>query len=293
MPALPPSPNLEQLKNRAKDLLRAYRLGDPQARLRVREYLPHPTSAASTGTDERRFRLSDALLVLAREYGFPSWPKLKAAVEAAAGGAGTSLAPRQALPAMEIEPSPRKRFIRDLSAEIAGLAGGRDAQPLAVRFSAMPLRDIVSVRASLVESGEYPLLVDALIAGLAHASPWVRYNCAGALDHLGDDRCAGPLRRLLNDPVPRVRRMALHSLACDACKLAPLRRGEDIIALMVERALEDPSVKVRRHAAAGLADSSDARAISALETVVARETDPSLLRIARRGLAGRAASVLQ
>ncbi len=117
----------------------------------------------------------------------------------------------------------------------------------------------------------------------------MRYNCAGAMDHLGDDRCAEPLRRLLDDPVPRVRRMALHSLACDACKIAPLRRGADVVALMVERALEDPSINVRRHAAAGLTGYSDPRTVSALETLVARETDPSLLQIARRGLAGRAA----
>lgn len=186
--------------------------------------------------------------------------------------------------------SPRKRVIQELSAEIAELAGSRETERLAGRFALMPLRDIVSVRASLLESGQYPLLVDALIAGLEHASPRVRYNCAGAIDHLGDDRCVEPLRRLLNDPVPRVRRMALHSLACDACKLAPLQSGADIVALLVERALEDPSINVRRHAAGGLARYSDPRAASALQTLVARETDPALLRIARRGLANRAVS---
>lgn len=79
---LPDRPSLEQLKNQAKDLLAAYRAGDEAARRRFQEHLPHSTQSAAG--QERAYRLSDAQLVLAREYGFASWPQLKAHVEVAA-----------------------------------------------------------------------------------------------------------------------------------------------------------------------------------------------------------------
>ena len=70
---LPLEPNLDQLKNQAKDLLKAHKASDPEATQRVRE--SHP------GWSGAKLRLSDAQLVIAREYGFASWPKLKAHVE--------------------------------------------------------------------------------------------------------------------------------------------------------------------------------------------------------------------
>jgi len=70
---LPPEPNLEQLKNQAKDLLKAHKAADPDAIQRVQESTP--------GKSIAKLRLSDAQLVIAREYGFASWPKLKKHVE--------------------------------------------------------------------------------------------------------------------------------------------------------------------------------------------------------------------
>ena len=74
---LPPSPDLDHLRNQAKALKRAFLADDADAVRRVRAVLP---SAAST------LRLADAQLVIAREYGFPSWPKLKRHVETVRGG---------------------------------------------------------------------------------------------------------------------------------------------------------------------------------------------------------------
>jgi len=54
---LPPHPNLEYLKKQAKESLRDMRQRDPA------------------------FKLADAQHAIAREYGFSSWPKLKAHVE--------------------------------------------------------------------------------------------------------------------------------------------------------------------------------------------------------------------
>jgi ankyrin repeat protein len=68
---LPERPDLEHLKNQAKALLRAYRESDPQAAGRFRS-LPLPPGVAP--------KLADAQRLVAREYGFPSWAKLKAHV---------------------------------------------------------------------------------------------------------------------------------------------------------------------------------------------------------------------
>jgi uncharacterized protein len=68
MPALPVHANLEQLRHQAKDLLRAARAGDADALRRI-------------NVVSDRAQLVSAQLALAREYGFPSWRRLKSEVE--------------------------------------------------------------------------------------------------------------------------------------------------------------------------------------------------------------------
>ncbi len=75
--SLPSRPHLDQLRNQAKDLLAAWRSGDPGALDLLREH--HPAHADATAADG--LRLADAQLVTARRYGFPSWPRLKTEVE--------------------------------------------------------------------------------------------------------------------------------------------------------------------------------------------------------------------
>jgi len=70
---LPANPNLEHLKNQAKELLRNFQQGDAAAKERFASL-----SASSAGAGPK---LADALHVVAREYGFASWPKLKERVE--------------------------------------------------------------------------------------------------------------------------------------------------------------------------------------------------------------------
>ena len=65
---LPQRPNLEHLKSQAKELLSDYRNGVNVDRI----HRVFPDKSIPT--------LSDAQLVLAREYGFESWPKLRAHV---------------------------------------------------------------------------------------------------------------------------------------------------------------------------------------------------------------------
>ena len=68
MPELPARPDLEQLRRQAKDLLRAAKDGEAPARARI-------AAVGETTT------LASAQLALAREYGFPSWRRLKSEVE--------------------------------------------------------------------------------------------------------------------------------------------------------------------------------------------------------------------
>jgi ankyrin repeat protein len=79
-PSLPAAPSLEQLRNRARDLQRAHRAGDPVARARV---AAHAGAAAETpaAAGTPGLKLSTAQLVIAREHGFSSWPRLRAYVE--------------------------------------------------------------------------------------------------------------------------------------------------------------------------------------------------------------------
>ena len=78
---LPARPNLEHLRNQAKDLLKAYRSGDPSALARFRTSLPR--YSLLTDDDLRRLSLSlgDAQRVIAAEYGFPNWLHMRHYVE--------------------------------------------------------------------------------------------------------------------------------------------------------------------------------------------------------------------
>jgi ankyrin repeat protein len=71
--AMRENPDLDQLKRQAKELLEAYRAQQSEAVAEVTAY--HRTA------DPETFALHDAQFVIARSYGFESWPKLKAAVD--------------------------------------------------------------------------------------------------------------------------------------------------------------------------------------------------------------------
>ncbi len=62
---LPPRPHIDHLRRQARDLLRALRAADPAALARA---APYRTGATP--------QLAGAQLVVAREYGFASWPRL-------------------------------------------------------------------------------------------------------------------------------------------------------------------------------------------------------------------------
>ncbi len=68
----PVRPNVDQLRNQAKDLLRAVKQGDPAAVAELRKN--HPKGIAAS--DSTTVKLADAQAALARSYGLPSWPRL-------------------------------------------------------------------------------------------------------------------------------------------------------------------------------------------------------------------------
>jgi ankyrin repeat protein len=84
---LPDRPDLDQLKNQAKDLLKGHKAGDPEAFRRIQANHPRLAGSSAHQVQAFRFTLSGAQLVIAREYGFSSWPKLKAHVESLSPGA--------------------------------------------------------------------------------------------------------------------------------------------------------------------------------------------------------------
>ena len=78
---LPANPSLENLKKQAKSLLKAQRDKDPDAARRIKAQLPRLVDAAPEAILEGELSLQEAQLVIARELGFASWPKLAEAVE--------------------------------------------------------------------------------------------------------------------------------------------------------------------------------------------------------------------
>src|SRR4051812_29474038 len=75
---LPAQPNLEFDRKHAKALLKSVRAADAGAIARVRASHPRYSKPATGLAD---FTLADAQLVIAREYGFASWAKLKVHLE--------------------------------------------------------------------------------------------------------------------------------------------------------------------------------------------------------------------
>ena len=270
--ALPPNPSLEQLRRQAKDLLKASRELNLQALLRIEQYLPNHSGVAI---------LADTQLVIAREYGFASWPKLKRHVEALAAQPALILEQMPVIPRRE---SPYKQRIRQLAERILeSAASGAIRQVL--EYLVIPARDGLALRDYLVESGGYTQLVDVLLANVGHPHPRTRFLVAQAMDHFADARCAAPLRAMLSDAVPRVRWAALHSLSCEACKLAPIAQNDDLVELVIALALHDPSMRVRCVATYTLGgECYDPRAVAALEQLLAHATDAAILRGARWAL---------
>ncbi|MFK7938946.1 MAG: ankyrin repeat domain-containing protein [Roseovarius sp.] len=86
---LPASADITHLKHQAKDLLADFRAAKISAFQRIREFHPKMAGLSDDAIYTQTFSLSDALLSIAREYGYPSWPRLKTVVAEATGQEAT------------------------------------------------------------------------------------------------------------------------------------------------------------------------------------------------------------
>lgn len=82
---LPTSANIDHLKHQAKDLLSDFRKGKMSAYQRLREFHPKMSGLVDEAMSAQTISFSDALLSIAREYGYPSWPRLKVVVAETSG----------------------------------------------------------------------------------------------------------------------------------------------------------------------------------------------------------------
>ncbi len=74
---LPDQPHLDRPKRQARELLREWRAQVPAALERIQHRHPRYPSASLAAIARAPLTLADAQLVLAREYGFPTWAALK------------------------------------------------------------------------------------------------------------------------------------------------------------------------------------------------------------------------
>ena len=126
----------------------------------------------------------------------------------------------------------------------------------------------------------YAAFQAALVRGLAAPQIRIRFECAHALDQFGDDSTRRALAGLMDDPVPRVRWMAMHALSCHACGEKPGALEPDVRARIMRAAASDPSPQVRRHAAVALGLAHEIGAAPLLDAMLARDTDAKTLRMA-------------
>jgi len=79
---LPERPHLDVPKREARELLNQWRKGDREAFERIRRRHPRFANADDSALAAGPFRLNDAQLVIAREYGLGNWNILKQRITA-------------------------------------------------------------------------------------------------------------------------------------------------------------------------------------------------------------------
>jgi Ankyrin repeats (3 copies) len=122
---LPENPNLDHLKYQAKDLLKAHAARSLAAAQILREFHPRFAEFSDAAIFDAQLQLSDAQLTIAREAGFPSWPRLKRHIEK------PTLADQMNLPHHERIEDPEFRRAVELldSSDVAGLRTHLEQHP--------------------------------------------------------------------------------------------------------------------------------------------------------------------
>jgi hypothetical protein len=264
--SLPSRPSLVRLKRLAKELLSAARRGDEPSLLRLRALFASVTADTA--------KLSEAQTALARDYGFPGWSALAAAVTKR-----TAL-----LAAKAARIAARTTDAAELAENWFALAEAGDLDRLWHAMGVGKHRSNAARAIMLADQPRYDRFVDVIVLGLAHRNGRARFEYAHILDSFGDARCIAPLRALMDDPVPRVRWMAIHALTCHDCNEATCPDDPELLERITHHLHHDESAKVRFHAAIALGEAGGIGARATLEAVVAEAADPRLKRAAAYGL---------
>jgi len=125
-------------------------------------------------------------------------------------------------------------------------------------------------------------------AALHHPNAKVRREALGVLDHWANDASAVVFARALSDPVPRVRVVALHGLACERCRSEELCVA-DVVPALVDAIRSDDNARVRHDVVPILMRlaSRDGRAVEALVHAAQSDPDELVRETARAALDGR------
>ena len=86
-----PNADLRQLRNRAKDLVKAHKASAPEFAERLRQALPEWSDLSNAQVFQASFALKDAQRAIAREYGFESWATLARYIEVVQKGVSHDL----------------------------------------------------------------------------------------------------------------------------------------------------------------------------------------------------------
>ena len=158
--SLPDRPSLGQLRRQAKELRDGARRGDASALARFARHHPSPMGATTT--------LAAAQLVIARELGFPSWPRLKATIDAEAAASGR----RARFVTASVDG--RLREAADLLNSEPRIAG-RDIRVAAVLGDANAVREMIAVdpgaAVAIDDERGWPPLLYACYSRWHHVEP--------------------------------------------------------------------------------------------------------------------------
>jgi hypothetical protein len=130
-------------------------------------------------------------------------------------------------------------------------------------------------------------------AAREHPNAKVRRECLGVLDHHANDASSEVFRAVvLFDPVPHVRVIALHGLACERCRVGALC-VEDTVTDLIHVLDTDENARVRHEAVLVIArlGRRDPRVLHVLTRIARDDADPLVRTLASAAVDGRGRDV--
>lgn len=128
---------------------------------------------------------------------------------------------------------------------------------------------------------------DLQIAALQHPDPHIRRSCLWALDHFANDVSMAVFASALEDDVHFVRDIALHSLACESCKVDD-PCAADVVTPLLRVLASDPKPDLRIKALSALLQYAgrDQRVHDAFAEAARDNSDAEVRRCAGEAMTG-------